>query len=296
MWLVFALLSPVFWAIVHVLDSHCVERVFEKPWMGVITSSIASLIVILVIPFALPFTDLTLPEAKFTLLALLAGFLIQVSQVLYFQALDHSEAGIVAAYWNLTPALVPVASLIFFGKVLSRRHYLGIGLLVITSVCFCLIGTDIKTNWRAFWLMMIASCLQVNALLLEDQVFKQCTFFVGFLLITVGIIITGVLPLLFVKVRRVFSKNMVSLRPAIPMIFGIEVANLIALFMSQRAIDLGVPSLVAAVEATVPAYTFALSILLLTVYSPFGDQEAWNYFPFKLFLSVAMAFGVRLVI
>jgi uncharacterized membrane protein len=295
MWLVFALLSPVFWAIVHVLDSHCVEQVFDRPWMGVITSSIASMIVIVILPFTLPFVDWTLPEVKIILLAFLAGVLIQSSQIFYFQALDNSEAGVVAAYWNLTPAMVPLASYLFFGKLLSVQQYLGIGVLVITSVCFCLVGTNIKTNWQAFCLMLVASCFQVNALLLEDQVFKDCTFFIGFLLITVGIIISGILPLLLVKVRRAFQKNMNLLQPAIPMIFGIEVANLIALFMSQRAIDLGVPSLVAAVEATVPAYTFALSILLLTIFSPFGDQEAWNHFPFKLFLSVVMAFGVRMV-
>ena len=42
MWLVFALLSPLFWAIVTVLDRHCVERIFDRPWMGVITSALAS--------------------------------------------------------------------------------------------------------------------------------------------------------------------------------------------------------------------------------------------------------------
>jgi uncharacterized membrane protein len=263
--------------------------------MGVITSSIASTIVIAIVPFVFPFVDWTWPETKTILLALLAGILIQSSQIFYFQALNNSEAGVVAAYWNLTPAMVPVASFIFFGKLLLTQQYLGISVLVITSVCFCLVGTNIQTNWQAFWLMLIASCFQVNALLLEDQVFKHCTFFIGFLLITVGIIVSGILPLLLAKVRQTFRKNMALLQPAIPMLFGIEIANLIALFMSQRAIDLGVPSLVAAVEATVPAYTFALSILLLTIFSPFGDQDAWNHFPFKLFLSVVMAFGVRMV-
>jgi hypothetical protein len=89
---------------------------------------------------------------------------------------------------------------------------------------------------------------------------------------------------------------MADLRPAIPMIVGIEVANLVALFMSQRAIDLGIPSLVAAVESTIPAYTFALSIaLVLFTKERFGDPKAWHRLPLKLILVGIMAVGVVLL-
>jgi hypothetical protein len=27
------------WAIAHILDEHCVDKIFSKPWVGVITSS-----------------------------------------------------------------------------------------------------------------------------------------------------------------------------------------------------------------------------------------------------------------
>jgi hypothetical protein len=37
----YALLSPLLWAIVHLLDWYCVEQIFEKPWMGGIFSSLA---------------------------------------------------------------------------------------------------------------------------------------------------------------------------------------------------------------------------------------------------------------
>ena len=88
---------------------------------------------------------------------------------------------------------------------------------------------------------------------------------------------------------------MATLRPAIPLIIGIEVANLIALFMSQRAIDLGVPSLVCAVEASIPAYTLLLAILLLAITKRFGDEEARNWLFPKLLLVAIMVFGVWLV-
>ena len=107
MWLVFALMAPFFFAVVHVLDSYCVSDIFEKPWVGGLTSSLATVVVILMaMPFVLPFIEWSLPPSKIILLALLAGGLIQASQFLYFQALSYSEAGIVAAYWNMIPAIL----------------------------------------------------------------------------------------------------------------------------------------------------------------------------------------------
>jgi len=52
-WLAFALVSPAFWAIVHVLDSYCVDKVFDRPWIGVITSGATIL-------FALPLLSIGL--------------------------------------------------------------------------------------------------------------------------------------------------------------------------------------------------------------------------------------------
>jgi len=292
MWLLFALLSPLFWAIVHVLDRHCVERVFNRPWMGVITSALASLVVFLSVPFALGFMEWRLPPWEIVGFALLAGALIQLSQGFYFQALEYTEAGIVAAYWNMTPALLPLASYLALGKVLAGWHYVGIALLVVSSVCFCLLDTNARGRWQSFFLMLAASLIQVAALLIEKRVFDGGAFFMGFLLITVGIIVTGAAPLLIPSVRAAFIGNMATLRPAIPMIVGIEIANLIALLMSQRAISLGDPSLVAAVESSIPAYTFVLAVLLLAMTKRFGDDEARHWLPFKLALVVVMAVGV----
>ena len=263
--------------------------------MGVITSSLLSVVVFLAIPFAFPFIVWRLPAWEIACLALLAGALIQLSQAFYFHALENTEAGIVAAYWNMTPTLVPLASYLILGTVLATWHYVGIAALVLSSVCFCLVDTNLRGRWRSFLLMLAASVIQTGALLAEKHVFEEATFFVGFLLITVGIILSGSAPLVVPSVRRTFSKNMATLRPAIPMIVGIEIANLIALFMSQRAIDLGVPSLVAAVEASIPAYTFVLAIVVLALTNRFGDEESRNWLVAKLLLVGFMALGVWLV-
>lgn len=295
MWIYFALMTPFFWALVHLADSHCVEEIFEKPWMGVVTSALASMVIYLAIPIFLPFISVETPPLSILFLAFLAGSLIQISQAFYFQSLSYTEAGIVAAYWNMTPAFLPLFSYFFFKEILNIPEYIGIGILIFSSVSLCLLDSNFKTRWNSFFLMLLASLLQVIALLLEDKVFEQTTYLIGFYAITSGLIFTGALPLLFKKVRETFRKNAHRVKPAVKIFLIVEIFNLCALATSQKAIDLGNPSLVAAVETSVPAYTFILSLILLGFSSRFGDIETWKKLPLKLTFVATMIVGVYLV-
>ena len=55
------------------------------------------------------------------------------------------------------------------------------------------------------------------------------------------------------------------------------------------------PSLVSAVEASIPAYTFLLSLMLFAATRKYGEEEARHRLPAKLLLVAAMVFGVWLV-
>ncbi|MDD5579472.1 MAG: EamA family transporter [Methylobacter sp.] len=292
MWLFYALIGPPFCAIVHVLDSHCVENVFDRPCMGVITGSLASLVIFLAVFFIMPFGIGELPEWDVIAMALLAGGLIQLSQAFYFKALQYSEAGIVAAYWNLIPILLPLASYYLLGEVLTLLQYIGIGILVFTSVCFCLLDSCLQGRWYSFLLMLAACIVQVMTMLIQKVVFEQGSFFICFLIVMIGIIGAGALPLLLPNIRKALCKNMLTLRPAIPMLIGIEVVNWVALYTALRAVDLGEPALVAAVETTIPGYTFALTLLLVATTKRVDKKEARQQLPIKLALVAIMTVGV----
>lgn len=295
MWLFYALVGPPFWALVHILDSHCVGNVFDRPWMGVITSSLATATIFLIALLVFPFAsyDLALPDFHTILLAMCAGGLIQLGQTFYFNALEKTEAGIVAAYGNFTPTLLPLASYFLLGDVLEPWHYLSIGVLVVASICFCLIDISRNGKYDSVFLMLMASTVQVSAILIEKYVFEQGAFLTGFAFIIIGVILSGVLPLLFVaNVRKAFIQNVPKLKPLAPVFVGIESANLIALYMSQKAIDLGSPTLAAAMETTVPGYTFLITMLLIALKHRYGNQEASYKIRTKLLLVGIMTAGV----
>jgi drug/metabolite transporter (DMT)-like permease len=295
MWLYFALLTPLLFAIVHVLDMYCVDDIFVKPWIGVVTSAVASLVIFIPLPYLAPVLHWTMPSISIFLMALAAGALIQFSQFFYFQALSYSEAGIVAAYWNMVPALVPIASFLVFSEVLSSTQYIGICLLVVASVLFCLLDSNLNTRWMSLALMLCAALMQVAMFLLQDIVFDAISYSEGFYLITTGLIIAGFSPLLFSKCRNTLKKEGKVLTAGVKIFLLIEVVNLAALACSQRAVSLGIPSLVAAVESIIPAYTFALSIAILVLVPKYGDEDSKKYIMKKLSLVGIMFYGVLLV-
>jgi drug/metabolite transporter (DMT)-like permease len=293
MWLYYALLGPPFWALVNILDSHCVGNVFDKPWIGVITGSLATAVILLAFPFVLPFVEWQLPEWHIIALALLSGGLIQLAQAFYFQALDRTEAGIVAAYENFTPALLPLASYFLLGDVLQTWHYIAIGVLVLASLCFALIDVSRHGKWDSILLMLMASTVQVLVILIEKYVFEHSTFYISFMFIIIGVVLSGLLPILLSSnVRKTFRDNIPKLKPLAALFIGLEMANVVALYLSQKAVDLGSPALSAAMETTVPGYTFLLTILLLYFKHQFGDEDVRHELRTKLVLVGIMTAGV----
>lgn len=295
MWLFFALLFPFFFAVVCVLDSYCVEKVFDRAWMGVITSSLASVAAFIFLPLALPFSIWGKPTGEIIALAFLAGTLTQVAQALYFQSLAYSEAGIVAAYLNLVPVILPVASYALSSQAFGTWTYFGIALNIVASVWMCLLDSNFQARWKSFFMMLAGCFLYAAGVLVEKYIFDHVPVLEGFLLITAGIVISGSLPLALAQVRRAFKKNMTALRPAIFILVGIEIVNLLAIYFRHRALSLGDPSLIEAVATIQPGYTFGLSFLLYTVAPRFGDPQAKEKLWLKLLLVGAMVVGVRLV-
>lgn len=70
---------------------------------------------------------------------------------------------------------------------------------------------------------------------------------------------------------------------------GIELVNMAAIYLAQRALDLGSVSQVAGVEATTPAFCFLLSWLLWKTFGRIGDPQAGRHLPQKLSLTAIMA-------
>jgi len=137
--------------------------------------------------------------------------------------------------------------------------------------------------------------LQVAYFLIQKDLLKSCPAFQGFVLISSFIALIATLPLVAAPIRRSFVSNWKTIRPVTGLLLAIEAANLTAIATSHYAVNHGIPSLVAAVESTIPGYTFVFSFLLYAMTGKLGEQEAREHLPWKLSLVLLLAWGVWLV-
>jgi uncharacterized membrane protein len=259
MWIQYALFSSFLWAIVHILDEHCVDKIFSKPWLGVVTSSGISAGIFLLLP--LLNIPIFIPHWDLLALCLATGAIIQLSQYFYFRALDGSDSGTVSAYWNLTPIFLLIISYWLFGYFITVNNYIGIALLIIASIGLCSIDT-FSSRWHTLYLMSIASGLLTIVMTIEKYIFDRTDFFGAFLSITAGMILSGFACLVIPAVRSTLVRDLPNIKQALPIFIAIELLNLVALYTGQLAVKLGVPVLVSAIEASTPAYAFGLSLLI----------------------------------
>ncbi len=291
MWIQYTLVSSFLWAIVHILDEHCVDKIFSKPWLGVVTSSAISTGIFLIVPIVNK--TIVIPELNILFICLITGAIIQLSQLFYFRALDSSDSGTVAAYWNLTPIFLPVISYWLFGYLITTNGYIGIFLLVIASVGLCSIDR-FTSRWDTLYLMSIAAGLQTIIVLLEKHIFEQTDFFGAFLTINVGIIVSGLASLGLGKVRLTLIKDLPKIQKALPIFILIELFNLAALYTGQIAVKLGDPVLVSAIQASTPAFAFGISLLMVILQRQL-DLETSRKLPVKWGFVGLMIAGVWLI-
>lgn len=295
MWIILALAASICFALVHVLDEYCVEEIFEKAWFGTITSALASLVIFLPLPLILPFTGWSWPSFQIIAISIFAGILIQMSQLLYFNALSKTNAGTVAAYWNLIPAILPILSFFILNRVLTPYQYTGIVILILASNVMLLADHNFETRISAFFLMVGASILQAVSYLLQDFVFENTGYLEGFILFTFGIILVGTLPLACPPVLRAFRKGERKMSKVINLFVGIEIINLIALAFAQKSLQIGIPSLVASVETTIPGFTFLITLGAISFFQMRLDENATSNLLKKITALALMAVGVYFV-
>jgi uncharacterized membrane protein len=291
MWIQYALFSSFLWAIVHIIDEHCVDNIFSKPWLGVIISSGISAGIFLLVPFLNIPT--VVPQPNVLLICLLTGAIIQFSQVYYFLALDYSDCGTVSAYWNLTPTFLPVISYWLFGYTITGNNYLGIGLLLVASIVHSPIDR-FDGKWDTLYLMSIAASLQTVVVLLEKYIFDRADFFGAFLSITTGIFMTGLFSLGTREVRVSLTKDLPKIKKALPIFIIIELVNWAALYTGQTAVKLGIPSLVSAIEASIPAFAFGISLTIALIQRK-ADADSQRKLPVKWAMVALMMVGVWLI-
>ena len=105
---------------------------------------------------------------------------------------------------------------------------------------------------------------------------------------------TGLFSLGMREVRVSLVKDLPKIKAALPIFIIIELINWAALYTGQSAVKMGVPSLVSAIEASIPAFAFGIS-LVLAMLTHKVDAETKRKLPVKWAMVGLMMIGVWLI-
>jgi hypothetical protein len=150
----------------------------------------------------------------------------------------------------------------------------------------------IPKRWDAMYLMTIAASLQTIVILLEKYIFDRADFLGAFLSIIFAMFLSGLLMLSIDSVRSTLIKDLPKLKSIAHILIAIELINWLALYTGQTAIKLGIPILVSAIEATIPAFAFCIALVLGILNR---RVEVQTKLPFKLSAIGLMMLGVWLI-
>lgn len=148
-----ALLAPIFHSISCIFDSHFANNVFKRPATLVFYSSITN---ILIIPFILLIGTPSVPSASVFAVISLVAFIDVFYLFPWYAALKRADTSISVALFSLGKIAVPIFAWLIVGEKLHWSQYLGFGIIVASSFVLNFDRKKLKLN-AAFYLMFAVS-------------------------------------------------------------------------------------------------------------------------------------------
>lgn len=172
MWLLYAFLSPAFYAIAEIFDNFLVNKEFRHPMTLAFYSSLFN---VLFVPFLFYFSPPTLPPLS-TLPLFIGLGLVAVGYLYpYYLGLRSDDTSIAVSFFAVGRIFVPVLAFFIVGEVLDFQQYVGIGLIVISV--FALALHHSRAKFRFSKAMGYISCAAL--LLAFEAIFLKLLFVQG---------------------------------------------------------------------------------------------------------------------
>lgn len=276
-WLAIALLAPMFWALVNIIDVYFVDGIYKDELDGTIISGLFQIIpisaLVLVANFKLSDAVNLNSGLDTTLITSFAGGLLYTAAFyFYFKTLfNHNDVSMLQILWSMTVIVVPALAFLFFGEVLPAYKYAGMAVVLFGATMLSFNARlRNKFSTKYVWTMMGAVLFLSLSMILEERAYDLLNatygdegFWLGFFFFSLGAFMAGILFAIYSK------RNPFPLIGKYYKIFLIgEGIYFLGNLASQRALDVA-PSVsyVAVVETFTPVFVLAYSLLILFVFS-----------------------------
>ncbi len=260
-WLVFALLSNVFYSFVNVIDQLLRRNHVKHDVSLTILWMVSFFFIWLAI---VPFIDVTVPETPKLLAALAAGFIAVLVALPYYYALSVEEVSKVMPIWQFSSLFVLAMSAAFLGEKLLAKHYFGFAVMFVGGL---LLGLDktlkgFRLN-KAVLIVSAASIAWAVHLILVKFFYVTESFWNGFFWVYLGSFIGAAFLLMLPKNLGQVKKQVAALtKKAVALLLAATVLTFLAELTFLFAIKNGPVALVSVVGGTQIMFLFITTVIL----------------------------------
>jgi drug/metabolite transporter (DMT)-like permease len=295
MWLFFAFAAPALYAVAEIVDNYLSNRLFKNPWTIVFYASLFNLLFLPVLFYA---ERPVMPSASLIPIILVLGFINFGYLYPYYKGLQNDDTSVVSAFFGIGRIFIPILAFLIVGEVLSPAQYVGVALIIISSVLLSFHKRHAKLLFsKSFWYIGLAAfMLSFEGVLLKylfNHGVNYSTAVGGELIVST----LFALPLiLFPAVRKDLSGRHRAVRALIPVLAFEELFTFLAFSAEAYAITLAPVTIVKSIAMASPFFILLFGGLLKRRFPRiFHEHTGGGAIMKKTLLFTAMIFGILLL-
>jgi transporter family protein len=291
-WVLFSILTALFWAFGNIIDKFVFTRWVIKPVIPVIAGGILGLLASVIVYFTRGFDAMS---GINIFLGMLAGFFTVLSFLFYYKAVNIEEISRVIPLYYLMNFFIVFFAFIFLGEILTSTKYLGVFFLATGAI---LVSQKDSINFKfnkAFWFMILASGTFAACSVLTKYLLNFADYWTVFSYIRIGVTVT-LLPVLFLNFNDLAGEIKKNGAKAIALLSVSVILNVFAELFVTFAISVGSVTLVMALSSVQPFIVLVFALFISVFYPAIfkEDLKKVNIF-IKVAATILVFIGVILI-
>ncbi|MCA9352161.1 DMT family transporter [Patescibacteria group bacterium] len=295
MWIIYVLLNPILHACSNILDNYLTNKVFTHKVSLIFYASFLNMVFL---PLVFLLTGLPNIPTHASLPIFLGLALINILYLYpYYKALESNDTSNVVALFALGQLFVPILAYFMVNEVLTLQQYIGIGIVLISSLAVSLDKhVSIKIN-QSFWWMLLCTFILSFEYVLYKLLFESVNWVTGF---TWPVVFSFALALLFL-LHHQHKKHIVGDWKKFAQnvyIFGLEeLTTFLGIATGTYALSIAPVSVVKAIISTESIFVLLYAVILRKRFPHlFKEDIDRRSVSKKIVLFVCIIFGLFLVL
>jgi drug/metabolite transporter (DMT)-like permease len=270
-WFYLALLAPLLYAVVNLLDDNLLRSVYKSPYLAAAFTGFFGTLPLLSRLFI---NAAALPHLLIAL-SLMAGFLTVAYYFFYFRGLASDSPSIVIALFGLAPATIPFFAHFIVHEQLLTMEVIGFVIVLLASLGLAISNLKQLKISKALIPIIIAVVFVDIISITTKYVYQKAHFYPVYMYFSAGMGLGGIYFLGLKSSENLKTLHAIrkSIKKLLPIFIAVELVNLAAEFTLNLAISRGPVSLVEVIEGIQPMFVLLITLLLYPL-SPKYFREA----------------------